>query len=541
MNFNSATCLSLLTDQLGTNTMITCDMTSKQAASASLVASFLKKWKPADPSVLENVAIDSFKRSNQHCREVVLPQASEYIYDVLELAKASLARMFYSGPLQTCVLTSSAILDEGRAGPGASVKANFNDFYGKMFESPLSMTHTGLYEYFVRNISPTWFEADCCRHKNFGEVVVEGSNLTTVPKNGTTNRTICTEPSLNMFYQLGAGAVLGRLVKRYHNIDFATQPDVNKAMARTGSIDGRFATIDLTNASDTVSLTLTRYLLPRRVEGLLESLRSPRTKIAGEYVELYMMSSMGNGFTFPLQTLIFATLVRSAYEFLGIRPIARGPNRNYAVFGDDIICLSQVYEFVVKVLHGCGFLVNEQKSFAGGPFRESCGGDYFKGVDVRGVYLKEIRNAQDLYSVFNRLARWSVKHCIDISRCLLYIKQQVRFQPVPFDAGDVEGIKCPQSQLTHSKFDRNGARIYWASSPRVRRREVSEANIAYNPAGALIAHIGGYLQGHQATLRTDVPSWKVVRRKTPSWDFIPHPGSTIRDYEYLWLKLSLCD
>lgn len=251
-----------------------------------------------------------------------------------------------------------------------------------------------------------------------------------------------------------------------------------------------------------------------------------------------MISSMGNGFTFPLQTMIFATLVRATYDELGIKPVNHGASRNYAVFGDDIICLSEAYDVVVEVLHSCGFSVNIQKSYATGPFRESCGGDYFKGHDIRGVYLKEGKNHADSYSIFNRLTRWSARYGIPIPRVLQYVKGLVDFRPIPLHCGDSEGHKVPLEFANNPRANRNGSHRYFVLSKRDRTLKVKDDR-ELNPFGFIISHVGGYLRNGKATLRSNKSSYKVVKRLSPHWNEIVDAGLTIRDYQ-LTLGEILC-
>lgn len=537
MDFNPEELQNLLICDLGDeNTAIHDDLTYREAAKASLLGSIFKKWIPENTTPLETVAIDGFITSNARCEQVVLPKRGEYGYDILETAKHLIYDYFYSDSDQTNVLTLDNCLQGGRAGPGSSRKTKHTDFYNKMFCGPLSVTSVLLYHHYKNGISPRWQEAELLRSSRYQVDVVEGSSLSTVPKSSKTNRTICTEPSLNMFYQLGAGTIIERLLERFHNVDLSLQPDINKNLAKQGSIDGRFATIDLSSASDTISLALVQYLLPPSVWTTLKTIRSPVTTYKGEEIELKMISSMGNGFTFPLQTLIFATLVRATYLHTGISPRVN-TNRNYSVFGDDIICLSSRYDDVIQVLECCGFTVNRSKSFGSGAFRESCGGDYFKGHDIRGVYLKGINHAADIYSAFNRLYRWSAGHNIDISLTLQYLKRLVDFRPVPWDAGDGEGIKCPRSALASPKCDRNGS-VYYRPLLRVSRlRKVRCTDSNYSPDGHVISSIGGYVREQSITLRSNRVMYKVGKRKTPCWDNKLPPGLTIRDLSLIWSYL----
>ena len=141
------------------------------------------------------------------------------------------------------------------------------------------------------------------------------------------------------------------------------------------------ATIDLSNASDTVAYQLVKLVLPPDWFELLISLRAPFTDMDGKRVRLEKFSSMGNGFTFALETLLFWTLCDT---------VSNGEAQVLRVFGDDIIVDTAHAKACVKALEFFGFTPNAKKTFLEGPFRESCGGDYFNGVSVRAVYVKNL-------------------------------------------------------------------------------------------------------------------------------------------------------
>jgi hypothetical protein len=539
MDFNPEILQNLLSQELQYDRVLT-DVSNEEISVAdariySLMQSLFKKWEPADSSTLENTAIAGFKAANTGCTWQ-FADVSSVNRPILETARDLMYGYINSGLCQSCVLTLDESLQVGRAGPGASCKTKATDFYNKMFCGPLSTTSIELYRHYTNGLSTSWLSAERLRARRFQVDVVAGSNLSSVPKNIETNRTICTEPSLNMFYQLGAGKILERVLKKFHGVDLSLQPEINKELARLGSIDGSFATIDLSKASDTISLSLVQYLLPPIAFRTLIDLRSSRTIYKDEEIELNMISSMGNGFTFPLQTLIFATLVRATYLHKGIIPRV-GTMRNYSVFGDDIICSNRVYNDVISVLNDCGFTVNIQKSYNTGSFRESCGGDFFKGHDIRGVYIRKASNAGEIYSIFNRLMRWSCKSGIFITSSLQYVKGLVDFRPVPLHAGDTEGIKVPRDHAGHLKSDKNGAVFYRPLSARTRSRRVNDSDSNFNPNGAIIALIGGYIREQKVSLRLRETTFKVVRRKSPCWDFFTDPGFTIRDYQLIFQEL----
>lgn len=222
-----------------------------------------------------------------------------------------------------------------------------------------------------------------------------GNRFTTVKKDATKDRGICIEPLGNLWGQLAVGAdmkrKLGAVGLKVNRTSLAQDPllrlranppldgkTIHMRLAREGSISGRWATIDLSNASDTVCLELVRWVLPPDWFELLYALRSPFTYINGRWVRLEKFSSMGNGYTFELETLVFACILASAFDLV--------IGRDLFVYGDDIVLPTEHGRDALAVLTMCGLTPNMRKSYVSGPFRESCGGDYFSGVDVRSYY-----------------------------------------------------------------------------------------------------------------------------------------------------------
>ena len=177
--------------------------------------------------------------------------------------------------------------------------------------------------------------------------------------------------------QLAAGAIIKARYKTAYGVDLGEAQDTHRRLSQEASIHGHLATIDLSNASDTVSRNLVKLLLPTAWYTLLNSLRAPLTEIDGRTVWLEKFSSMGNGFTFELETLIFMSMM-----------VALGCT-SCAAYGDDMIVETEKASAVIAALKFFGFTPNIKKTFVEGPFRESCGGDFFNGVPVRAHYLKE--------------------------------------------------------------------------------------------------------------------------------------------------------
>jgi len=235
-------------------------------------------------------------------------------------------------------------------------------------------------------------------------VTVTSGRLGFVPKTSKESRTILVEPILNGFYQKGLGTAMRQRLQR-GGLDLSNQ-DTNRRLAWVGSMDGSLATLDLSSASDTVSSGLVWNLLPYDWALALSYGRSEVAQVKTRHgtvdLRLHKFSSMGNAYTFELESLIFYALTVSTCEHLGIETLNR-----VSVYGDDIIVPVEAYVQLCDVLTYCGFVVNPAKSFAAGPFRESCGADLLGGFDIRPFYQKELVSERSLYTMHN----WFVRHC----------------------------------------------------------------------------------------------------------------------------------
>lgn len=234
-------------------------------------------------------------------------------------------------------------------------------------------------------------------------VRVPSNVLFTVPKNTEIDRVAAKEPDLNMFLQRGIGNHIRRaLMKVGINLNDQT---INQRLARQGSFDGSLATIDLSSASDSVTITLCEKILPPAWFSFLMDVRSPETLVEGIEHSNEMMSSMGNGFTFELQSMIYYALARATARHMKTPGVI-------SVYGDDIILPSELYDDFGYVLKVCGFSLNGDKSFAKGPFRESCGGHYHNGVDITPFYLRApLKKVVDLVHICNQIRRWADSGC----------------------------------------------------------------------------------------------------------------------------------
>lgn len=286
-----------------------------------------------------------------------------------------------------------SFLDAGGFGPGAdsSTRGGFTAAYNKL-SSPGAVTRecSTFLDFLASHSSLAMvFQWDITTKSIISDRPL-GNKVTFVPKDAKTDRPIAVEPRWNVYFQKGMGKVLRRVLMRA-GTDLDDQSK-NQELARIGSVDGSLATLDLKSASDTVAEELVRLLLPERWVSVLDRLRSRYSLYKGEQVRLQKWSSMGNGYTFELESMLFHALLSSVTD-------------NFSVYGDDLVVPSGQASDAIVLLEACGFTINKEKSFTAGPFRESCGGDYFLGSQVTPIYWKEKLNAEGTLRLVNQVSR----------------------------------------------------------------------------------------------------------------------------------------
>jgi hypothetical protein len=274
--------------------------------------------------------------------------------------------------------------------------------------------------------------------------LVHNNNIVFVPKTTLVDRTIAVEPLLNGYVQKGVDNYLRRRLKRI-GLDLSDQT-VNQRLAYLGSLPNQadpFVTIDLSAASDSISIEVVRRLLPPEWFELLNALRSKKFKLDGVEHTYEKFTSMGNGFCFPLETLIFASAchVSSPGDFV--------------VYGDDIIVRQSKAEEVLRTLRGLGFRHNPDKTFLQGPFRESCGADWFAGRDIRPLTLDYAFDSFESIVKFHNLSLSKPLWASYFSRVREYlieqVPQSVRFTR-PFPGTVDSAFEVPLDRFQASTF-----------------------------------------------------------------------------------------
>lgn len=233
------------------------------------------------------------------------------------------------------------------------------------------------------------------------------SRLVAVPKTMLKPRLIAAEPSENQWCQQNLMSFFDERCKSSwlgKFVDFHDQT-LNQRLCRLGSQDGSLLTCDLSSASDRVTCAVVGQVFRRNL-GLLCALQAVRTRFLEQglnprlpqRIELRKFSTMGSACTFPVESLVFLSVVLAVSITNRDRWASKREIESLigkvAVYGDDLVAPCDDWALLQKALSALHFKVNASKSYATGRFRESCGVDSFNGVDVTPVYWKGICNGK---------------------------------------------------------------------------------------------------------------------------------------------------
>jgi len=228
-----------------------------------------------------------------------------------------------------------------------------------------------------------------------GKTVEPVSKIALVPKDSRGPRIIALEPLEVQFIQQGMRIAMTTWLESHVPtagfVNFMDQT-VNQRLALQSSVSREWATIDMKDASDLVSVDLVKLVF-RLQPALLERLLACRTQFTRfpnqEEMRLKKFAGMGAATCFPVEALVFWSIsVTAIARALGLDLLEA--SRLCYVYGDDIICPTNTYSEVVQALTDAGLLVNKNKSFVRGYFRESCGVDAFYGTNVTPTKLSKL-------------------------------------------------------------------------------------------------------------------------------------------------------
>lgn len=379
------------------------------------ISNFLRKTEGL-PKVCDTraVAIQSFKKTEAQCGDTNqrirgylegrLKPTDHRVEQVIHTAQRKIGNLLGVGDISD---TAKCSWGNGATSDLSRTEAYLDD---KMVLLPFSCTPAA-WRHAARAIADDLHWKSAIVDSNpasYTGAVIDGlpfNVFDTVPKTILTDRCIAKEPRLNGFLQKGAGTFIRRKLRGV-GIDLNDQSR-NQALAGMARELG-LCTVDLESASDTVATEVVRLLLPNPTFEYLNDIRSHYTKLDDDLVRLEKFSSMGNAFTFELESLIFWAVALSSSEYLGWSTVG--------VFGDDIIVRREAYPLLKATLDFLGFSINTEKTFVEGDFFESCGSHFFKGYNVTPIYQKCVpRSDDEAIRLCNRILRFALRLAGDSS------------------------------------------------------------------------------------------------------------------------------
>jgi hypothetical protein len=364
----------------------------KQFRDSYLATKFLSKSVFLKTTVdKKKVAFDGFLATEASCREV---NQDNFRTAYIKSSRFEWIHNDSTRQIEFCLgsFTADEFFDSANWGPGVTqiIKRDTSATNKFRLENGITRALHDFVAPFLGEAYPNW-DLTKVRYQ-------DGNKIVTVPKNSKTDRTIAIEPGLNLWFQKSIGTMIRRRLLRL-GCNLNSQ-ERNQRLSRVGSKHNNLATVDFSSASDSISTSTVENLLPLRWFTIMNLTRSRFGSLEGRQLFYEKFSSMGNGFTFELESLIFLALARSCCKYLQIS------TKDVSVYGDDVIIPIDAFDLFVEICKIYGFSVNSKKSYSSGSFRESCGSHYFDGGDCKPYYLKGVVEGElQVYLAANSISR----------------------------------------------------------------------------------------------------------------------------------------
>lgn len=280
-------------------------------------------------------------------------------------------------------------------------------------------------KFFARTVHPWWHRLTKASAEvkstlsSVSGLVPAISEMGTVPKAVDQRRLIAKETPTRMDRQRKVKRLMiQRAEESPHaeGLPFRDQ-ESNKFVAKWGSYTDVYATHDASHASDSVTRTAVRLLFPSSWFQAFEScipyaVMTDRRAFALVLTEAF--ATMGCGCTFPVETFFFyaiglaTTLVeRHRLGEITLSELWRA-DRIVGVqsYGDDFEGLSRFSDAVINAFAFFGISTNRDKTYTHGPFRESCGAEWWTPRDASS--FSEVEDVSVVYFPRSPLQRsWS--------------------------------------------------------------------------------------------------------------------------------------
>lgn len=266
-------------------------------------------------------------------------------------------------------------------------------------------------------------------------------------------RLILPNTFIGAFRTAGLGQMITDRLKVHCGLDISKLQSIHNLLVKGASRDRKLVTADLTAASDSITYELLERLIPPDWLSELNLGRIPKIELRGEVFHASTFMTMGIGFTFPLQTLVFYALLRSIAGAAEIRG-------RISVYGDDLIYPRNLHKYVASIFPKLHLIINEGKTYVNTYFRESCGADCYHGSDVRPFnpegqhqMLCRKRYVVFLYKTINGLLqRWNP---LEIPGTVTYLLAEIllvdgKILQVPPSFPDESGLKTNSPIASHN-------------------------------------------------------------------------------------------
>jgi hypothetical protein len=272
-----------------------------------------------------------------------------------------------------------------RHGPGAvSTKERLWGKYTWSSVSPRIIETYPLDAYFYASLGHV-----CDAYEEIQNLILreQSARVILVPKDSRGPRLISCEPLCFQWIQQGLGRAMMRHVERHKDtkcrVNFTNQQP-NQIGALYGSLTGEYATLDLSEASDRITVGLVHLLFPEPLLRALMNCRRLSTELpSGQHLSLNKFAPMGSALCFPVLALTVWALLNAGAPDADTR-------ERILVYGDDVIVPTAQAADAIHILESFGLKINRDKSCTSGFFRESCGVDAYKGTDVTPVRFRTV-------------------------------------------------------------------------------------------------------------------------------------------------------
>jgi hypothetical protein len=277
-------------------------------------------------------------------------------------------------------------------------------------------------------------------------------------------------------------------------------------------------------ASDTVAKTVVEELFPADWLLAMKACRSTHWRMGKQSGVYSKFSSMGNGYTFEMETVLFVSAARAVCTYLGL------PWWEVSAFGDDLTIGVEGVELLTSALSSLGFTVNASKSFWTGVFRESCGKDFFLGANVRPYFVRSLlRDVHDVRKFHNGVLRTYIPMPKTAKRALRSVHVELRTFG-PQSLGDTVFYSATPKgdfKLASSKFPMFEGYLvrHWVFKPKkvqVKFFEPAVLASLYSNGEKRPSKLEHLSQGATPTLGFSTlrerGNWKIKTALVPGWD-----------------------